>query len=1284
MNPLRLQSRHWHCQSRSGIALIIVLTCLIFLSALLLAFLSSVKTELTSSKVYADNASVLALVDNAVSIVMSQIRQATTANTDDCWISQPGLIRTFGNTGAPDHSYKLYSSDVMQKEGALDPSAEASQLANWFQKTAVYTDLNQPVSGVYPILNPIGTSGTVQGFSITTSAPVTASQAVPMPVRWLYLLNDGTLVSATPSGTGNTATISGATVNNPIVGRIAFWTDDESCKVNINTASEGCYWDVPHFESQTDVNLGVFQPVKNEFQGYPGHPAGVNLSTVFPTLTTSTAGHQYDAFYAIAPRIQPGGSFNFTVTASMSLSPPILDADRLYTSPEELLFTSTYSSSARQTTASIGQDDIERAKFFITAHSRAPETTPFGTPKVVCWPISEDLAKNPNSPYASAFDRLISLCGTVKKKPYYFQRKNKDSTTYDANIQRNQQLYAYLQNLLSRPVPGFGGTLSTKFGADTDQILTEIFDYIRCTNLNDLNLSAASSAGVYRYGDGQYQYGFGQGEVAPITIGTTRGFGRFVTFNEVGLWFICTADPMPALATPVNSNVTTNLTLPAGILLTKDDTLKTKQIRMEAIVVLDPFTPMHGAVPMRPDIEIFISGLENWTVKGDSDVTPTNFQFPPQSQQTTTQAGVFQLGVTPDRVGITNAGGYMGSSWPLDGRAVRARNGGLLKQDTAFTAVTNAGHVDAPTSLLNEQYPFVSEPVTVNVKQISPTLSFSGGTITVTIRQRTTGTIQSGTPATPGSTIQTLTINFPPTTLPAPSLDTSSTTITTATGSKIISNLWTFQASGSGIGNGRFAVDSAPDYHPSYKGNDIIYSMVAAQGNQTLDPRFVAMTGQDTTGALFSPHPYYISNGISTRKTANSFIIDPIAGLMYGPGSSNLNTGTLAKLSGSAKMPATNNPCPKVPYPATAANVNGDWDNGIGWMPDGGFLNEPDQGVLPTRVSGYGQTPYFSSHMATGGNSAPTSNFTSPSRMIPSPGMFGSLPTTFARSKATGFTTGQGWQTLLFRRQPGHPAYNASNGNFTNDPDYLMMDFFWMPVVEPYAISEPLSTAGKINMNYQIVPFTYIERSTGLYAVLKHEKVISVPTTDYNQVYKNASIDPSLTLSPNEYRHNILIPETLTQFQQRFANTDGTGLYAFRTPSEICDIHLIPDDATSVSTANKSSLDAAMATYWSTHTLTGDNSRERPYTTIYPRLTTRSNTFRVHYRVQTLKTAGKATPDQWREGTDLITGEGRGSVLIERFVDPSDSNLVDYAANPTTSLEPRYQFRIVGSNRFSP
>ncbi len=94
--------------------------------------------------------------------------------------------------------------------------------------------------------------------------------------------------------------------------------------------------------------------------------------------------------------------------------------------------------------------------------------------------------------------------------------------------------------------------------------------------------------------------------------------------------------------------------------------------------------------------------------------------------------------------------------------------------------------------------------------------------------------------------------------------------------------------------------------------------------------------------------------------------------------------------------------------------------------------------------------------------------------------MFGSLP--------TGTTLGYSWRTLLFR-----PDHTAKHAGASSPADHLLLDLFWMPVVEPYAISEPFSTAGKINMNYQIMPFTYITRETGVRAVLAAERMLAIP-----------------------------------------------------------------------------------------------------------------------------------------------------------------------------------------------
>jgi hypothetical protein len=102
--------------------------------------------------------------------------------------------------------------------------------------------------------------------------------------------------------------------------------------------------------------------------------------------------------------------------------------------------------------------------------------------------------------------------------------------------------------------------------------------------------------------------------------------------------------------------------------------------------------------------------------------------------------------------------------------------------------------------------------------------------------------------------------------------------------------------------------------------------------------------------------------------------------------------------------------------------------------------------------------------------------------------------------------------------------------------------------------------------------------------------------------------------------------------------------------------------------------------------------RERPYNDIYPRLTTRSNTYTVHYRVQLLKKSTATPAATWIEpnttgAQDTILGEYRGSSLIERYIDPNDPTLVDFtsaAAAATHNLDYYYKFRIDSSREFAP
>jgi uncharacterized protein (TIGR02600 family) len=232
-----------------------------------------------------------------------------------------------------------------------------------------------------------------------------------------------------------------------------------------------------------------------------------------------------------------------------------------------------------------------------------------------------------------------------------------------------------------------------------------------------------------------------------------------------------------------------------------------------------------------------------------------------------------------------------------------------------------------------------------------------------------------------------------------------------------------------------------------------------------------------------------------------------------------------------------------------------------------------------------------------------------------------------------------------------------------------------MPVVEPYAISEPLSTAGRVNMNYQILPFTYIERSTAVQAALHTEWMMAIRNgLETMQGRKSGNYTTSET---NNSRFPLNLSETLIGFENRFSAND-----LFRSAAEICSIPLVPAGSTWTAVNDGS--------FWSANTLTGDNSKERPYARIYPKLTTKSNTYTVHYRVEVLKKGLTGDAGVWTEGQDKVISTYRGSTTIERYVDPRDPGLKDFATMaplpPTGSnaLPNFYKFRILGERQFNP
>ncbi len=571
------------------------------------------------------------------------------------------------------------------------------------------------------------------------------------------------------------------------------------------------------------------------------------------------------------------------------------------------------------------------------------------------------------------------------------------------------------------------------------------------------------------------------------------------------------------------------------------------------------------------------------------------------------------------------------------------------------------------------------------------------GTVTIQIYAPDDDTLpnQQGIGPAAGSLVQTISLQFPSMTLPVPDL------------APLVkdgpSDVFDYRDIGQRFSKGYGSTDSEVDgiKWGWITGHDVVRGLVLDASKA--DARLVAAS-TNVPSSYFTPGPNYTSttahlgHGLVSPDRGNgnfNAIPYPYYGTFFGKlvpnvtySSSTTLTGTTTGAtvndltdSGTSNLQpvvdagglATTSTLPIVftslsPGSANAAapangvfagggtsTVPGDWDTGVGYQPDGAYINKVDEGDL---VSSGSQSPYFASGSLS--STVNPANFFSPNRQMPSPVMFGSLP--------TGVISQKPWQTLLFRPDPGGiPQHVGAQ----SPPDYLLLDLFTMPVVEPYPISDPFSTAGKINMNYQIVPFTYITRSTGIQAVLKSEQMLAIPPTD-GATYK--------TSKATNRRYFIDLGQTLNGFTQRFANSD-----IFRSASEICGIWLVP--------AGSGDSYSQMQSFWTaagsnSGALTGDNARERPYANIYPRLTTKSNTFTVHYRVQTLQKI-KTDPNQgqWVEGQDVVTGEARGSVTLERYLDTSDTRIPDYATETSPNPEPIddfYKFRVIESKQFTP
>ena len=179
--------------SARGSALVISLVFIILITIAIVGFVTTATLERKTVQSHYGRVQAGLYSTMAVDVVASRISQATTG-TSTWWVSQPGRIAMTSFTSSSTTTFiSLYSGSA----GTVERDISIN-------------------------LNP---ASFTQGTGL-----LDGDSSKSLPVNWIYVRKDGSQeVSGTTAPQYDKA--------NPVEGRYAYWTDDESCRINVNTAA---------------------------------------------------------------------------------------------------------------------------------------------------------------------------------------------------------------------------------------------------------------------------------------------------------------------------------------------------------------------------------------------------------------------------------------------------------------------------------------------------------------------------------------------------------------------------------------------------------------------------------------------------------------------------------------------------------------------------------------------------------------------------------------------------------------------------------------------------------------------------------------------------------------------------------------------------------------------------------------------------------------------------------------------------------------------------------------
>ena len=172
--------------SRAGVALISVLAIVVFLAVIVVAFTTTMTRDRQAAFYFGARERATLMSGEALEVVKAKLLTAFDQR-DATIVTQPGRLMI---------------------ASAANPTWETIELSSGPDATGA--DLNRVARS-------------------EDGEPIIDPNSGPMALQWIYVRRNGT---REPGGTPSYA------ADNPLIGRYAFWVDDETTRVNLNTARE--------------------------------------------------------------------------------------------------------------------------------------------------------------------------------------------------------------------------------------------------------------------------------------------------------------------------------------------------------------------------------------------------------------------------------------------------------------------------------------------------------------------------------------------------------------------------------------------------------------------------------------------------------------------------------------------------------------------------------------------------------------------------------------------------------------------------------------------------------------------------------------------------------------------------------------------------------------------------------------------------------------------------------------------------------------------------------------